>query len=185
MNRVQSGWLGVPYIGSPVGSVWLGTQQMRDLGGSWTRIISMLFLLFSNIVFIRVLFFLTFCENIFRVFLIIVSYCLQLGKLNWPWFPGLPVLFLSASPYWINFSRKGICSCQPCVRLCNWCIWRNEGKAGLVQFWVKGFNLGLALQHYANSLWCSSLCGLLHFWHREPWALYEKVEWPHFQQLWH
>jgi len=34
----------------------------------------MLFLLFSNIVFIRVLFFLTFYENIFRVSLIIVSY---------------------------------------------------------------------------------------------------------------
>jgi len=59
----------------------------------------MLFLLFSNMVFIRVLFFLTFYENIFRVFLIIVSYRLQLGELNWPWFPGLPVLFLSASPY--------------------------------------------------------------------------------------
>jgi len=38
------------------------------------RMISMLFLLFSNIVFIRVLFFLTFYENIFRVSLIIVSY---------------------------------------------------------------------------------------------------------------
>ena len=43
----------------------------------------MLFLLFSNMVFIRVLFFLTFCENIFRVSLIIVSYCLWLGELNW------------------------------------------------------------------------------------------------------
>ena len=57
----------------------------------------MLFLLFSNMVFIRVLFFLTFCENIFRVSLIIVSYCLWLGKLNWPWFPGLLVLILSAN----------------------------------------------------------------------------------------
>jgi len=57
----------------------------------------MLFLLFSNIVFIRVLFFLTFCENIFRVSLIIISYRLRLGKLNWPWFPRLPVLFLNAS----------------------------------------------------------------------------------------
>ena len=36
----------------------------------------MLFLLFSNMVFIRVLFFLMFCENIFRVSLIIVFYCL-------------------------------------------------------------------------------------------------------------
>jgi len=58
----------------------------------------MLFLLFSNIVFIRVLFFLTFCENIFRVSLIIVSYCLWLGELSWPWFPGLLVLFLNANP---------------------------------------------------------------------------------------
>ena len=59
----------------------------------------MLFLLFSNMVFIRVLFFLTFCENIFRVSLIMVSYCLWLGELSWPWFPGLSVLFLNASPY--------------------------------------------------------------------------------------
>jgi len=57
----------------------------------------MLFLLFSNIVFIRVLFFLMFCENIFRVSLIIISYCLWLGKLSWPWFPRLPVLFLNAN----------------------------------------------------------------------------------------
>ena len=112
MNRVQLGWLEVPYIGSPVGSVWLGTWRMKDLGGSWTRMISMLFLLFSNMVFIRVLFFLTFCENIFRVSLIIVSYCLWLGELNWPWFPGLLVLFLSASLYWIGFSRRGIYSRQ-------------------------------------------------------------------------
>ena len=111
---------------------------MRDLGGSWTRIMSMLFLLFSNMVFIRVLFFLTFCENIFRVSLIIISYHLQLGKLSWPWFPGLPVLFLNANPCWIGFSRRGICSCQPCVCLCNWCIWRDEGKAGLGQFQVGG-----------------------------------------------
>ena len=133
---VQLGWLGVPYIGSPVGSVWLGTRRMKDLGGSWTRMISMLFLLFSNMVFIRVLFFLTFCENIFKVSLIMVSYYLQLGELSWPWFSRLPVLFLNASPYWIDFSRRGICSRQPYVRLCNWCIWRSEDKAGLVQFQV-------------------------------------------------
>ena len=57
----------------------------------------MLFLLFSNMLFIRVLFFLTFCENIFRVFLIIDSYHLWLGELYWPWFPRLLVLFLSAN----------------------------------------------------------------------------------------
>ena len=138
MNRVQSRWLGVPYIGSPVGSVWLGTWRMRDLGGSWTRMISMLFLLFSNMVFIRVLFFLTFCENIFRVSLIIVSYHLRLGELSWPWFPRLPVLFLNANLCWISFSRRGIYSRQLCVHLCNWCIWRNENKAGLGQFQVRG-----------------------------------------------
>ena len=98
----------------------------------------MLFLLFSNIVFIRVLFFLTFCENIFRVSLIIVSYCLWLGELSWPWFPRLLVLFLNANPCWIGFSRRSICSCQPCVHLCNWCIWRNKDKVDLVQFQVRG-----------------------------------------------
>jgi len=59
----------------------------------------MLFLLFSNMVFIRVLFFLMLCENIFRVSLIIVSYHLWLGELNWPWFPRLLVLFLSTNLY--------------------------------------------------------------------------------------
>ena len=48
-----------------------------------------------------------------------------------------------------------------------------------------GFSLELALQYHARSLWCSSLWGPLHFWHLEPWAWHEKVEWPHFQQLWH
>ena len=144
MNRVQSGWLGVPYIGSPVGSVWLGTRWMRDLGGSWTRMIFMLFLLFSNMVFIRVLFFLTLCENIFRVSLIIVSYHLWLGELNWPWFPRLLVLFLSTNLYWIGFSRKGIYSHQPCVHLCNWCIWMNEDKACLGQFRVGGVWFGVS-----------------------------------------
>ena len=48
-----------------------------------------------------------------------------------------------------------------------------------------GFDLGLTLQYHASSLWCSSLCGPLHFWHQDPWALHEKVEWSHFQQLWH
>jgi len=43
---------------------------------------SIVFLLFSNIMLIRVLFFLTFYENIFRVSLIIVSYHLWLGELN-------------------------------------------------------------------------------------------------------
>ena len=98
----------------------------------------MLFLLFSNMVFIRVLFFLTFCENIFRVSLIIVSYCLWLGKLNWLWFPELPVLFLNASLCWIGFSRRGICSCWPCGHLCNWCIWRSKGMVGPGQFQVGG-----------------------------------------------
>ena len=48
-----------------------------------------------------------------------------------------------------------------------------------------GFSLGLALQHHAWSLRCSNLYSPLYFWHRDPWALQEKVEWPHFQQLWH
>jgi len=57
------------------------------------NMISVVSLLFSRIVSVSVLFFLTFCEKIFRVSLIIISYCLQLGELNWPWFPGLPELF--------------------------------------------------------------------------------------------
>jgi len=56
-----------------------------------------MFLLFSKIILVRVLFFLTFYEKIFSVSLIIISYCLWLGELNWLWFPKLPGLFLSAS----------------------------------------------------------------------------------------
>jgi len=46
--------------------------------------ISVVSLLFSRIVSVSILFFLMFCEKIFRVSLIIISYCLQLGELNWP-----------------------------------------------------------------------------------------------------
>ena len=48
-----------------------------------------------------------------------------------------------------------------------------------------GFNFGLALQHHAKSLWCSSLWEPLYFWYFNLWALHKKVECPHFQQLWH
>ena len=44
--------------------------------------ISVVFLLFSRIISVSVLFFLTFSEKILRVSLIIVSYCLQLSELN-------------------------------------------------------------------------------------------------------
>ena len=54
----------------------------------------------------------------------------------------------------------------------------------LVSRWG-GFSLKLALQYQAKSLWFLILWGPLHFWHFEPWALHEKVVWPHFQQLWH
>jgi len=56
---------------------------MRDLRGSWIKITSMVFLLFSKIMLVRALFFLTFYEKIFKVSLIIVSYCLQLSKSSW------------------------------------------------------------------------------------------------------
>jgi len=63
------------------------------------NMMSVVFLLFSRIMSVSVLFFLTFWEKIFRVSLIIISYCLRLGKLNWPWFSRLLELSLSASPY--------------------------------------------------------------------------------------
>jgi len=47
------------------------------------KIISVVLLLFSRIMSVRVLFFLMFCKKIFRFSLIIVSYCLWLGGLNW------------------------------------------------------------------------------------------------------
>ena len=54
--------------------------QISDLRGSWIKITSMVFLLFSKIMSIRVLFFLMLYEKIFRVSLIIISYHLQLGE---------------------------------------------------------------------------------------------------------
>ena len=35
-------------------------------------------------------------------------------------------------------------------------------------FESRGLVFSFALQHQAISLWCSSLWGLLHFWHFEP-----------------
>jgi len=34
MNKVHSGWLGMPKMRSPVEFMWLGTYLIRDLGGS-------------------------------------------------------------------------------------------------------------------------------------------------------
>ena len=48
-----------------------------------------------------------------------------------------------------------------------------------------GFDLELALQHHAISLWCSILCGPLHFWHLAPCAQHVNVVCPHFQQFLH
>ena len=70
---------------------------MRYLGGSCMSTISDVFLLFSRIMSVSVLFFLTFCENIFRVSLIMICYRLQLGELNWPWFSRPPESFLNAN----------------------------------------------------------------------------------------
>jgi len=60
MNKVYSGWLDMPKMGSPVGFVWLGTCLIRDLGGSWMNMISIEFFLFSKIMLVSTLFFLTF-----------------------------------------------------------------------------------------------------------------------------
>jgi len=72
--------------------------------------------------------------------------------------------------------------CSP-LQLMHLKLWRHGSP--LVVSSLGGFSLKLALLHHARSLWCSSLWGPLHFWHLEPWAWHEKVEWPHFQQLWH
>ena len=40
-----------------------------------------------------------------------------------------------------------------------------------------------ALQHYAIFLWCSSLCGLLYFWHLDLCAWHVNIVWPYFQQF--
>jgi len=60
MNKVYSGWLGMPKMRSPVGFVWLGTHLIRDLGGSWMNTMSIEFLLFSKMMSVSTLFFLMF-----------------------------------------------------------------------------------------------------------------------------
>ena len=136
MNKVHLGWLSIPKMGSPVGFMWLGTRLIRGLGSSWMNTISVEFLLFSKMMSVSILFFLTFWEKILRLFLIIDSYNLQLGELNWSWFCGLPALSLNAIYGWTDFSKMDIWHHQQSVCPCNWCIWKNESIVHLLLFWV-------------------------------------------------
>ena len=48
-----------------------------------------------------------------------------------------------------------------------------------------GFDLVLALQHQANSWWCSVIWEPLYFTHLDSWIWHTSAEWPHFQQFLH
>ena len=109
---------------------------MRDLGGSWMKIILAEFFWVSKIILVKTLFFLTFCEKIFRLSLIISWYHRWLGRLSWPWFPWLLVLSLSTTHNWICVSKRGTCCHLPCVCLCSWRIWSYEGIVYPWQFLV-------------------------------------------------
>ena len=111
-------------------------HRIRDLGGSWMKITSAEFFWVSKMISVKTLFFLTFCEKIFRLFLIISCYHPWLGGLSWSWFPWFLVLSLSAIRDWIFASKRGTCCHLLCVHLCSWCIWSCEGMVH--PSWWKG-----------------------------------------------
>ena len=67
---ICKGWFGALTMISPSSYFELEIVWMIGQGGSWIKITSK-FLLFSKIMSVRSLFFQTFCENIFRFFIII------------------------------------------------------------------------------------------------------------------
>jgi len=119
-----------------MGFEWLGTCHMRDLGGSWIKMTSAEFFWVSKMILVKTLFFLTFCEKIFRLFLIISCYRQWLGRLSWPWFLWFLVLSSSAIRDWICTSKRGTCCHLLCVHLCIWCIWSCEGMVHPSQFLI-------------------------------------------------
>ena len=64
----------------PSSLIELEIDQIVDQEGSWMRMILKSLLIF-NTVFVRILFFQTFCENTLRFFKIIFGYCSQMNKL--------------------------------------------------------------------------------------------------------
>ena len=90
------GWLGALTIFSPFLLNKLGIEHKVDYGDSWMRIMSK-FLLISNSMSVRNLFFQIFCENTLRFFIIILVYCSQLSKLTHFYFHGALDTFLNAT----------------------------------------------------------------------------------------
>ena len=107
---------------------------------------------------------------------------------------------------WVELARISLSSCAflVCHSLLNLCF--QNGHLGSSARWdslqlrhlklwghgspafvsnLGGLVLKLALQHHAMSLWCSSLCGPLHFWHFALCERHANVVWSHFQQFLH
>ena len=82
----QLGWLTMPTNGIPSLFAELGMDLIIVQDSSWMKIMLKL-LLISRIMFMIKLFFLTFCEKIFRFFTIILCWHSHLNRLNSFWFP--------------------------------------------------------------------------------------------------
>jgi len=93
------------------------------------------FLLFSKIVLVRSLFLQIFCENIFKIFKIIVLPHPQISKSSWLWFPRAFVTFCYANPDWICISRKDIYYYPSDVCSCSQYTWTNEYIISLSLSW--------------------------------------------------
>ena len=78
-ESVQLEWFGVPTMLSLSLLEELSIVWMNDQEGSWMKRISKYFLV-SNILFIRVLFFQTFCEKSLRLSKIMLGHCSQLSE---------------------------------------------------------------------------------------------------------
>ena len=104
-NISQDRWWGAPIMLSPSLFKELSTYWIIDKKGSWTNK-TLNFLLFSKIISLRSLFFLTFCEKMLRIFKIMLYYYSQLSKLSLLWFLWAFELSCCTNHDWICVSRN-------------------------------------------------------------------------------
>jgi len=134
VNMIHEGWLEA-FTTSSSSDIELRIVQMIDQRDSWINRISKS-LLFSKIVSVRSLFLQTFCENIFRVFRIIVLPNPQISELNWLWFLRALIPSYYTTLCWTCISRIDRYCCWSNICPYSWCIWKYRCIVSLSLFQV-------------------------------------------------
>jgi len=107
-KKIQLGWWLVPIRGSPLQSIELGILRISDQGGSWIRMMSNWLWISRRVLMIKE-FLQTFCERIFRFFIIILEVRRShQNKSTWICFHRSQRIFFVAILCWTCVSRMDI-----------------------------------------------------------------------------